>query len=119
VSGHPMDDRREYRHGTLIYSDRYGPRELWRGGVQVSCVCDPAHGLTCAYHGRQQEQAPPARKPSRLEQVAGHLVAGDLARQAGQAEQARQHYLAALRLAKRAQRPAIQEAIAQLDRETR
>lgn len=79
MSNHPMDDRREYRHGTLVYSDRYGPREFWRGGEQVGCICDPGRGITCAYHGRLQEQAPPPpRKASRRAQrVAGHLAAGD------------------------------------------
>jgi len=57
VSEHPMDGRREYRDGTLVYSDRFGPREFWRGGQQLSCLCDAARGMTCAYHGRAQEHA--------------------------------------------------------------
>jgi len=116
MSDHPVDDRREYRHGTLVYSDRYGPREFWRGGQQVGCVCDPGRGITCAYHERLQEQAPsPPRKASkRAQRVAGHLAAGDDTRQASQAGKAHQHCLAALQLATRAERPAIQEAIEQL-----
>ncbi len=69
MSGHPMDDRREYVATTLVYSDRHGPQEFWRGGVQVPCICDPDHGITCAYHGRAEEdrqQSPrPPEKPRR------------------------------------------------------
>jgi hypothetical protein len=115
VSGHPMDDRRAYVATTLVYSDRYGPREFWRAGQQVSCICDPDHGITCAYHGRQQEQTPAPRKQSRRAQrMAGHLAAGADFEQAGQARQAHQHYLAALQAATRAERPAIEEAMDRL-----
>ncbi len=60
-----MDDRQEYVATTLVYSDRYGPREFWRGGVQVSCICDPEHGIKCAYHGRMEEEREQASKPPR------------------------------------------------------
>jgi hypothetical protein len=46
-----LDDRREYIGSTLVYSDCYGPKEFWRAGRQVSCLCDPDSGLVCAYHG--------------------------------------------------------------------
>jgi hypothetical protein len=119
VTGHPMDDRRAYVATTLVYSDRYGPREFWRGGQQVSCICDPEHGITCAYHGHHAEQPPPPRKESkkqsrRAQRIAGHLAAGADFEQAGQTRQAHQHYLAALQAATAAERPAIEEAIERL-----
>ena len=54
---HPMDDmddRQSYEHGTLVYSDRYGPAEFWRNGSQVGCICDPERDIMCAYHGNQE-----------------------------------------------------------------
>jgi hypothetical protein len=45
-----LDDRRRYVGTTLVYSDRYGPREFWRRGVQVDCICDPEAGVTCTDH---------------------------------------------------------------------
>jgi hypothetical protein len=57
-----LDDRRSYVGTTLVYSNRYGPSEFWQNGRQVGCVCDPDAGLTCAYHGRMQEDRP-ARAP--------------------------------------------------------
>jgi hypothetical protein len=44
-----LDNRRSYVGRTLVYSDRHGPYQFWRAGVQVPCVCDPGH-LVCAYH---------------------------------------------------------------------
>jgi hypothetical protein len=115
MSGHPMDDRRDCVHGTLVYSDRWGPREFWRGGQQVSCICDPDHGITCAYHGRQAERAPASRRQSRRAQrVAGHLAAAADFERADDVSKAHQHYLAALQSATRAERPAIEEAIGRL-----
>jgi hypothetical protein len=41
-----LDYRRSYVGATLVYSDRWGPREFWRAG----CVCDPAAGIQCTFH---------------------------------------------------------------------
>ena len=110
-----MDDRREYVATTLVYSGRYGPREFWRGGVQVACICDPDHEITCACHGRQAEQAPPPPGQSRrARRVAGHMAAGADCERAGDTRRAHQHYLAALQAATRAERPAVEEAIGRL-----
>jgi hypothetical protein len=56
-----MDNRRHYAGRTLVYSDRYGPAEFWRGGVQVGCVCDPDTGVKCTYHARIEEETAAAR----------------------------------------------------------
>jgi hypothetical protein len=53
-AGDSLDDRRDYVGTTLVYSNRYGPSEFWRHGVQVPCICDEAAGITCTYHGHQQ-----------------------------------------------------------------
>ncbi|MGH3188206.1 MAG: hypothetical protein ACRDOL_13230 [Streptosporangiaceae bacterium] len=51
-----LDDRRSYVGTTLVYSDRWGPREFWRAGQQVGCVCDPAAGIKCKYHAEADRQ---------------------------------------------------------------
>ena len=49
-----LDDRREYVGRRLVYSDRHGPYQFWRGGAEVGCVCDPDSGLVYAFHSHQE-----------------------------------------------------------------
>ncbi len=58
-----LDDRRSYVGSTLVYSDRWGPREFWRTGQQVSCVCDPAAGIQCTYHAEAERDRVEASSP--------------------------------------------------------
>jgi hypothetical protein len=54
-----LDNRREYVGTTLVYSDRWGPKEFWRGGTEVSCICNPSMGLLYKCHG--DKLPPPTR----------------------------------------------------------
>jgi hypothetical protein len=59
-----LDDRRSYVGTTLVYADRWGPREFWRAGQQVSCVCDPAAGIRCTYHAKAERDCGDASRPT-------------------------------------------------------
>ena len=52
-----LDNRRSYVGTTLVYSDRWGPREFWRHGQQVGCICDPGAGIECKFHGDRRRRA--------------------------------------------------------------
>jgi hypothetical protein len=60
-----MDDRVADVAGTRVYSDRWGPAEFWRDGLQRPCICDEERGVECTYHGRSREQSDEPRQRGR------------------------------------------------------
>lgn len=72
-----LDNRRSQVGDTLVYSDRYGPYEFWRGGVQVECICDPRTGMQCKYHGERTHTALPCHGEPMGRDAASAVPVGD------------------------------------------
>ncbi len=58
-----LDDRRTQVGNTLVLSDRHGLYAFWRGGAEVSCVCDLDGGLVCKFHAARGTYDPAVWEP--------------------------------------------------------